>query len=63
MAHQSNRPELVGQGEERKKEGRKVEWKEGRKMKRNGGKEKKEKKLFAQEKSERGGKRKLELIS
>ena len=31
-------------------------------MKRDGGKEKKGKKLFAQEKSERGGKRKLELI-
>lgn len=52
----------MGQGQERKKEGRKVRWKEGRKMKRDGGKEKKGKKLFAQEKSERGGKRKLELI-
>lgn len=43
----------MGQGEERKKEGRKVGWTEGREMKRREGKENKEKKLFSQEKIQR----------
>lgn len=52
----------IGVAGRRKKEGRKVGLKEARKMKREGGKGKeRKKKLFAQ-KSEKGGKRKLEFI-